>query len=87
MKELIAVTEDVTGSPISTEVIPRRGIDLATPTSNPEKAMRELGWKGARTVRESIENTYKFLSQKRKKEHNTKQSRVVHFVPYFPPHA
>lgn len=49
--------------------------------------MRELGWKGTRTVRESIENTYKFLSQKRKKENTAKQSRVIHFVPYFPPHA
>lgn len=57
------------------------------PTSNPEKAQKELSWSSTRTIRESIENTYRFLSQKRKKEGSLEKSRVIHFVPYFPPHS
>jgi UDP-glucose 4-epimerase len=66
VRELISATELVTGKEISIETISRRSIDLAVPISNPEKAKQELQWEARRTLRESIENSYRFLKEKRK---------------------
>lgn len=87
VKELISVTEKITEKEVPVEVIPRRSIDLAIPISNPEKAERELQWSAKRTIEESIENTWKFLSRVRKQENSHKKPRVMHFLPYFPPHS
>lgn len=87
VKELIQVTGEITTKKIPTEVIARRGIDLAIPISNPSKAEKELTWKATRTIEESIKNTWKFLSHVRKQESESKKPRVMHFLPYFPPHS
>lgn len=87
MQELIYETEKVVGEKIPTEVIPKRSIDLAIPISNPEKAEKELGWKAQRTVKESISNSYKFLSNVRRRETDAKKPKIMHFLPYFPPHS
>lgn len=86
VRELITTTEEIIEKAIPVEVIPRRNIDLATPISNPKKAETELGWTAKVSLRESIENAYTFLKKKRD-QNIWKQKRVVHFVPYFPPHA
>lgn len=86
VKELITTTEEIIGWKIPVDVIPRRKIDLAIPISNPSKAQKELWWKAKTSLKESIENAYKFLRKKREQAW-WKQKRVVHFVPYFPPHA
>jgi UDP-glucose 4-epimerase len=86
VRELITATEKIIDKAIPIEVIPRRNIDLATPISNPKKAEKELGWTAKVVLSESIENAYRFLKKKREQT-NEKHKRVVHFVPYFPPHA
>lgn len=86
VRELISATEEVVWSGIPVEIIPKRAIDLAVPISNPTKANRELGWKPKRQLVNSIQNAYSFLLHKRKREWHEKKYRVVHFLPYFPPH-
>lgn len=86
VKELISMTEEVTGKKIPTETIEKRSIDLAIPISNPTKAQSEFGWNAKRTLRESVTHAYAFLSRVRKEQVETTQKRVCHFVPYFPPH-
>lgn len=86
VRELITVTETIIKKDIPVEVIQRRSIDLALPISNPTKAQKELDWVAKTSLETSIKNAYNFL--KRKREQGTgKQKRVLHFVPYFPPHA
>lgn len=84
---MIHTIEQVTGMSVPTQVIDRRAIDLALPISNPEKAYQELRWKASRTLHESIGNTWKFLSRVRSDVAQKKNPRVLHFLPYFPPHA
>ena len=87
VKELISLVENVTWKKVNCEVIPKRNIDLAIPISNPEKAFNDLHWKSKITVKESISNTWKFLQNNRKMVEKEWKKRVVHFTPYFPPHA
>ncbi len=87
VRELIEMTEKVTEKKIGVEIIERRSIDLAIPISDPSKIQREFSWKAKRTLDESIKNAYKFLLNVRKNESDTKKSRVMHFLPYFPPHS
>ncbi len=81
------MTEEVTEKKIETQAIERRSIDLAIPISDPSKAQKELSWEAKRTLDQSVRNAYKFLSNVRQKESHTKKARVMHFLPYFPPHS
>jgi UDP-glucose 4-epimerase len=68
VRELINITQEVTGKHVPTTITPRRAIDLAIPVSNPEKAEKELFWKAKRTLKESVANAYKFLSRFRERD-------------------
>lgn len=87
VKELIWIVESITQEKLSTEIISRRIIDLAIPISNPSKAEKELWWKASIKTFDSMNNTYMFLLNYRKKNENLKKQNVVHFIPYFPPHS
>lgn len=87
VRELIDMTEKITDKKIEFGVIERRSIDLAVPISDPSKAQKELGWNATRVLDQSIRNSYKFLMNVRQSEWHTKKNRVMHFLPYFPPHS
>ncbi len=58
--EMIKMTEEVTKRPISYEIMDRRKGDLAICYCNPSKAKEVLWWESKFSVKEAIEDSWKF---------------------------
>lgn len=85
--EMIVWVEQVSWKKIPYEIVSRRAWDLAVVFADVKRIHTKYNWKTKRTLDESIKNAYKFLLNVRKNESDTKKSRVMHFLPYFPPHS
>ncbi len=58
--EMIKASEDVIWEKINYEIVWRRPWDLASVFCTPEKALKELWWKAKISLRESLENSWRF---------------------------
>lgn len=61
--EMINAFERVSGEKLPYKIAPRRAGDLPELYANPEKALRELGWKAKLTIDDAMEDTLRFLRQ------------------------
>lgn len=61
--EMINAFERVSGEKLPYKIAPRRAGDLPELYANPEKALRELGWKAELTIDDAMEDTLRFLRQ------------------------
>ncbi len=61
--EMINAFERVSGEKLPYKIAPRRAGDLPELYANPEKALRELGWRAELTVDNAMEDTMRFLRQ------------------------
>lgn len=59
--EMVAAFEKASGEKLPYEIAPRRAGDLPTLYANPEKALRELGWKTELTIDDAMEDTLRYL--------------------------
>ncbi|MDQ7008718.1 MAG: UDP-glucose 4-epimerase GalE [Candidatus Gracilibacteria bacterium] len=60
--EMIKSSEKITGTKINYSIIGRRSGDLAEVYCNPKKAFKELGWKAEISLKESLENSWRFYN-------------------------
>ena len=61
--EMINAFERVSEEKLPYKIAPRRAGDLPELYANPEKALRELGWKAELTIDDAMEDTLRFLRQ------------------------
>ncbi len=61
--EMIKETEKVVWKKINYKIVDRRDWDLAEVYCNPEKAEKELWWKAKISLKESLENSWKFYNK------------------------
>jgi UDP-glucose 4-epimerase len=59
--EMVAAFEKASGEKLPYEIVGRRAGDLPTLYANPEKALKELGWKTALTIDDAMEDTMRYL--------------------------
>jgi UDP-glucose 4-epimerase len=60
VKELIAVTESVTGRVVSHRIAPRRAGDAAAVYADPTLMRALLGWRATRDLRDIITSAYRW---------------------------
>ena len=58
--DLVTQFERVTGQKVNYEIMPRRQGDIATCYADPQKALKDLGWKTTRNLQTMIEDTWRF---------------------------
>lgn len=61
--EMINAFERASGEKLPYKIAPRRAGDLPELYANPEKALRELGWRAKLTIDDAMEDTMRFLRQ------------------------
>lgn len=59
--EMIAAFEKASGEKLPYKIVGRRAGDLPTLYANPEKALRELGWKTELTIDDAMTDTLRYL--------------------------
>ncbi len=59
--EMIAAFEKASGKKLPYEIVGRRAGDLPTLYANPEKALKELGWKTELTIDDAMADTLRYL--------------------------
>lgn len=59
--EMIAAFEKASGEKLPYEIVGRRAGDLPTLYANPEKALKELGWKTELTIDDAMADTLRYL--------------------------
>ena len=59
--EMIAAFEKASGEKLPYEIVGRRAGDLPTLYANPEKALKELGWKTELSIDNAMEDTLRYL--------------------------
>jgi len=62
--EMISEIEKIIWKKINYKIVERRAWDLAEVYCNPEKALKELWWKTRISLKESLENSWKFYNKK-----------------------
>lgn len=60
--DVVKAFEKASGVEIPYKIVPRRAGDIATCYSNPEKALKELGWKAERDIEEMCEDSWRWQS-------------------------
>ncbi|MGI9279931.1 MAG: UDP-glucose 4-epimerase GalE [Endozoicomonas sp.] len=60
--EMVAAFEQASGKGVPYEVTPRRSGDIAACYANPEKALKELGWKAERGLEEMVTDAWRWQS-------------------------
>ena len=58
--EIVKAFERASGEPLPYKIVERRPGDIATCYSNPEKALRELGWRAERGIEEMCEDSWRW---------------------------
>jgi UDP-glucose 4-epimerase len=61
--EIIKAFEDVTEKKINYQFSPRRTGDIAENYANPELALKELGWRTEKTLRDMVTDTWRWQNQ------------------------
>ncbi len=60
--DMVKAFEQACGKTVAYQIAPRRDGDIAECWANPAKALRELGWKAERGIREMCEDTWRWQS-------------------------
>jgi len=61
--EMVAAFAKASGRDVPYRIVPRRSGDVAACYANPEKALRELGWRARRDLSDMCASTWKFQKQ------------------------
>ncbi|MFK0574043.1 UDP-glucose 4-epimerase GalE, partial [Endozoicomonas sp.] len=57
--EMVAAFEKASGQPVPYKIAPRRSGDIAACYANPEKALKELGWKAEKGLEEMVADSWR----------------------------
>lgn len=61
--QMVAVFEKASGKKLPYEIAPRRAGDVGEIYANPEKALKELGWKTELTIEDAMRDTINYLNK------------------------
>ena len=75
------------GIDIPYEIVSPRSGDIGSMYAEVTHIREDVGWISTTSPSTSIRNAYNFLQKNISIEKNQKKPNVVHFVPYFMPHA
>jgi len=67
--EMVAAFANASGRDVPYRIVPRRPGDVAACYANPEKALRELGWRARRDLSDMCASTWKFQKQFNSPQH------------------